>query len=51
MFTFVLSPGHRHSGQRNTQESSASQRALVALRVSLLLLHPGMLHVAGGLSQ
>ena len=51
MFTSVVSPGYRHAGQRDTQESSASQCALVTLWVSLLLLHPGLLHVAGGLPQ
>ena len=52
MFTpVVVSPGYRHTGQRDTQESSASQCALVVVRLSLLLLHPGLLHVASGLSQ
>ena len=47
----IFSPGHRDAGQRDPEESSASQCALVVVRLPLLLLHPGMLHVAGGLSQ
>ena len=47
----LFSPGHRDAGQRDPEESSASQCSLVVVRLSLLLLHPGLLHVAGGLPQ
>ena len=57
MFTSKLpeltlsAPGDRHPGQRDSQESSARQCALAVVWVSLLLLHPGLLHVAGSLPQ
>ena len=47
----LFSPGDRHPGQRDSQESSARQCALAVVRLSLLLLHPGLLHVAGSLPQ